>query len=389
MSTSAARRLTAVAASGLVLVACGGGTTETSGGGEPREADPLDSADIDELYEQAQEEGEVVVYSFTSRIADVESVFEDTYPGVDLVPNDISATEQIARLRAESDAQTATADVAYISDAPVVLTELVDSGILRNYVPPRVADVLPEQYAAPLVANRLSTKVLMYNEEAHPDGSPVTNLWELTDDAWEGRVVMVDPNVRGDYLDLVSEIVLRSQEMEASHEELYGEPVDLDDGVSNAGEQWLEDLYDNELVLVDDTDNVNAAIGQIGQDSPPVGFTSYSDRRDNEEEGWALQAATGVEPAPGIAFPALLGVVRDAENPAAARLLIDFLMGDDSETGGPGFEPFYVAGDYPVREDVVAPDGAVSLAELGAWEIDPEELAGVRGDVGHFLLTLE
>ncbi len=158
--------------------------------------------------------------------------------------------------------------------------------------------------------------------------------------------------------------------------------------MNNAGEQWLKDLYANGLVLVDDTDTVNAAVGATGQKNPPVGFTSYSDRRDNEDEGWALQAATGVAPAPGIAFPALLAVTRDAENPAAARLLIDFLMGDDSETGGPGFEPFYVAGDYPTRTDVVAPEGAVSLEELGAWSIDPAQVAEIRADVADYLLTL-
>lgn len=375
----------------LVLAGCGGGapTANVAAPADSPETAALDTATIDELYAQAQEEGEVVVYAFTSRIGVVEAVFEERYPGVDLVPTDISSTEQIARLRAEGEAGTAGADVAYLSDAPVVLTELLDEGLLRNYVPPRVADAVPEQYAQPLVANRLSTKTLMYNEEAHPDGSPVTNLWQLTDPEWTGRVIMVDPNVRGDYLDLMTEIVLRSDEMDAAHQELRGAPVTLDEGIGSAGEQWIADLYANGVVLVDDTDNVNAAIGLLGQENPPIGFTSYSDRRDNADEGWALQAATGVAPAPGIAFPALLAITRDAANPAAARLLVDLLMGDDTETGGPGFEPFYVAGDYPVRTDMVAPADAVSLDELGAWEIDPQAVADTRGDVADLLLTLE
>ncbi|WP_300008878.1 ABC transporter substrate-binding protein [Pseudonocardia sp.] len=372
----------------LVLAGCGGGTPIAEPAAAPA-PDPLDTATTEELYAQAQEEGQVVVYSFTSRIAAIEPVFEQRFPGVDLLPTDISSTEQIARLRAEGQAGTGGADVAYLSDAPVVLTELLDEGLLRNYVPPRVADAVPAEYTSPLVANRLSTKTLMYNEQAHPEGPPVTNLWQLTDPEWSGRVVMVDPNVRGDYLDLMTEIVLRSTEMEAAHQELRGGPVVLSDGIETAGEQWIADLYANGVVLVDDTDNVNAAIGLRGQENPPIGFTSYSDRRDNADEGWALQAATGVVPAPGIAFPALLAITRDAANPAAARLLVDLLMGDDSETGGPGFEPFYVAGDYPTRSDVVAPADAVSLAELGAWEIDPQATADARGDVADLLLTLE
>lgn len=389
MSTARTRWAAATVPLVLALAACGGGTTEVAGPPVAVEADPLDELSAEDLLAQAEEEGEVVVYSFTSRIAEVEEAFEAEYPGIDLIGNDISATEQIARIKAEDAADTPGADVAYLSDAPVVLEELVGPGLLRGYVPPRVAESLPEEYAGPLVAQRLSTKVLMYNEEAFPDGTPVANLWDLTTPEWNGRVVMVDPNVRGDYLDLMTEVVLRSEEMAAAHEEAFGEEITLDEGVETAGEQWIADLYANGLVLVDDTDNVNAAIGSVGQQDPPVGFTSYSDRRDNADEGWALQVSEQTVPSPGIAFPALLGVVQGAEHPAAARLLIDFMMGDDSPTGGPAFEPFYVAGDYPTRDDVTAPEDAVSLEDLNAWVIDAAEVAERRDDVADLLITLE
>ena len=343
----------------------------------------------EELVELATEEGEVSVYAFTSRIATVEEAFEAEYPGIDVIATDISSTEQIQRLASEHAAGSATADVAYVSDAPVVITELVEEGVLLPYVPERVAGSLAEEYQTPLVANRLSTKVLMYNEEAHPDGSPVDNLWQLTEAAWAGKVVLVDPNVRGDYLDLATELSLQSDAMAEAYEAHFGEAIVLEDGVPDAGLQFLKDLYANDAILTDDTDNVNAAVGATGQDAPPVGFTSYSDRRDNEDEGWALQVAAGVAPSPGIVFPAMLGLTAEPANPAAARLLIDFMMGDDSETGGAAFEPFYVAGDYPTRSDVVAPADAVSLDELGAWIIDPQRTAEVRGDVADFLLTIQ
>ena len=370
------------------LAACGGGAPEapaTDAASGPHE---LDGATHDELVELAVEEGTVTVYSFTSRIASVEAEFEAAYPGIDLIGHDISSSEQITRLLAEAQAGTPSADVAYISDAPVVITELVAGGILQNYVPQRVAETVPEEYREPLLANRLSTKILMYNEDAHPDGTPVENLWQLTEEEWNGRVVMVDPGVRGDYLDLVTEIVRRSDAMAEAHLDLFGSEVVLDDGVENAGQQFIKDLYANGLVLVDDTDNVNAAVGSTDQDDPPVGFTSYSDRRDNEEEGWALQASLETAPSPGITFPAYIGMVNGSGSPAASRLVADFLMGDDSETGGAAFDPFYVPGDYPVRTDMTAPEGAVSLDELAAWDIAPEETAQIRDDVSDFLLTL-
>ncbi|HET8726261.1 MAG TPA: ABC transporter substrate-binding protein [Alphaproteobacteria bacterium] len=355
----------------------------------PAAAQDLDSMTPEQLLPLAQEEGRVTVYSFTSRIARVETAFEEAYPGIDMIGYDMSSTEQITRLRAEAEAGIANADVVYISDAPVVFTELLEAGLIARYVPPRVADRLDEEFKTPLLAQRLSTKVLMYNEEAYPNGSPVDNLWELTTEDWNGRVIMVDPLQRGDYLDLMAEFVLRADEMAAAYEAHFGEPIALEDGVENAGEQFIVDLLENDLVLVASTDEVNAAIGSKGQASPPIGFTSYSDRRDNEDEGWALQVVNDVEPANGIIFPAVLAVTSNAVNPAAARLAIDFLMGDDSETGGAGFAPFYVPGDYATRNDIPGHPDAVPLDEFTAWRIDPAASAAIRQQVGDLVLALQ
>lgn len=349
----------------------------------------LDAMTVEELLPLAQEEGTVTVYSFTSRIAAVETAFEAAYPDIDLVGYDISSTEQITRIKAEAAAGINNVDVVYISDAPVVYTELLGAGLITPYVPPRVADRLDENEKTPLLAQRLSTKVLMYNEEAYPDGAPVSNLWELTTEDWTGRVIMVDPLQRGDYLDLMTEIVLRADEMAAAYEALFGEPIVLDDGIENAGGQFIVDLFENDLILVSSTDNVNAAIGALGQENPPIGFTSYSDRRDNEDEGWALQVANDVKPANGIIFPAILAIAADAPHPAAARLAIDFLMGDESETGGPGYAPFYVAGDYPTRNDIVDHPDAVPLGEFNAWSVDPVATSSIRQQVGDLVLELQ
>ncbi|MEO1987251.1 MAG: ABC transporter substrate-binding protein [Martelella sp.] len=355
----------------------------------PAVAQDIDAMSAEELLPLAQEEGTVTVYSFTSRIAKVEAAFEARYPGIDLIGYDANSTEQIARLRAESAAGLASADVVYISDAPVVLTELFETGLIEPYVPPRVADRLPAEFKAPLLAQRLSTKVLMYNEEANPDGAPVDNLWDLTREEWKGRVLMVDPLQRGDYLDLMTEFVLRSDEMAQAYQAEFGEPITLDSGIENAGMQFISDLFANDLVLLPSTDAVNAAIGTLGQESPPIGFTSYSDRRDNEDEGWALQVANEVQPSNGIIFPALLALAADAQHPAAARLVIDFLMGDDTETGGAGFAPFYVPGDYATRTDIASHPDAVSLDAFTAWRIDPAATAEVRQKIADLMIILQ
>lgn len=352
-------------------------------------AQDLDSLSAANLLAQAQEEGQVTVYAFTSRIGRVEEAFEAAYPGIDMISYDMSSTEQIARIRSEALAGVAGADVFYLSDAPVVLTDLVANELVAAYVPPRMADLVPEASQAPLLAQRLSTKVLMYNEEAHPNGAPVTNLWDMTKPEWAGRVIMVDPLQRGDYLDLMTEIVLQSDAMAIAYEAAFGSAIALEDGIENAGQQFIADLFANDLVLVGSTDDVNVAIGALGQENPPIGFTSYSDRRDNEDEGWALQVANEVAPANGIVFPAFLAINPETANPAAARLAIDFMMGDDSETGGPAFAPFYVAGDWATRTDIAPHPDAIPLADFAGWQIDPAATAEIRADVADFILTLQ
>lgn len=354
----------------------------------PSFASDMNAMSAADLLPVAQKEAKVTVYSFTSRIAKVEEAFEKAYPGIDMQGYDISSTEMITRLKAEAAAGTANADVIYISDAPVVLTELLAAGIIEAYVPPRVAGLVPDNYKAPLLAQRLSTKVLMYNEESYPNGSPITNLWQLTTADWKGKVVMVDPLQRGDYLDLMTEIVLQSDAMAAAYQEQFGKAIDLGSS-ANAGEKFIADLFANDLVLVGSTDDVNAAVGKKGQTGAPVGFTTYSDRRDNEDEGWALQVANSVKPSNGILFPAVVGIAKGAVNPAAARLVIDFLMGDESNTGGAGFKPFYVAGDYATRTDIVPHPDAVPLADFTAWRVDPAKTAEIRAKVGDLILTLQ
>ena len=163
----------------------------------PAAAQHLDGLSAADLLPQAQAEGSVTVYSFTSRIGRVEEAFEAAYPGIDMIGYDLSSTEQITRLKAEAAAGQTVADVIYVSDTPVVTTELLESGLLSPYVPPRVAELVPAQFTSPLLAQRLSTKVLMYNEETYPDGAPVDSLWDLTRPEWAGKVVMVDPLQRG------------------------------------------------------------------------------------------------------------------------------------------------------------------------------------------------
>lgn len=352
-------------------------------------AQDLDQMTPEALYELAKQEGTVTVFSLSSRIARVEKAFEEAYPGVDLVGIDLSSAKQVARVVAEQQAGVHAVDVLYLADAPVVLRDLLAPGRIQTYVPPRVADQIDAEFKAPLLVHRLSTKVLMYNEAAYPDGSPITNLWQLTLPDWRGKVMMVDPTQRGELLDLLTEIALHPDEMAAAYKAQFGTDLAVDSDLTGAGEQFIRNLFLNDLVLVSNSDDLNKAVGTKDATNPPVAFGTYSDRRDNEEEGWALQVANDVVPANGILFPAVLAVADKAPHPAAARLLIDFMFGDDSADGGPAFAPFNVPGDYATRTTIADDPDSVPLEGLKAWTINTEAVAEHRARIADLIITLQ
>jgi iron(III) transport system substrate-binding protein len=356
----------------------------------PEEALPfLDAMSVDELLPLALKEGTVTIFSLSSRIARVEKAFEEAYPGIDLIGLDLSSAKQIARVTAEQQAGVHAVDVLYIADTPVVYGQLLGEGRVHNYLPPRMANQIDDKFKTPLTVHRLSTKVLMYNEAAYPDGSPITNLWQLTLPEWRGKVLMVDPSQRGELLDLLTEISLHPDDMAAAYEAQFDAPIAVDSDLQGAGEQFIRDLFENDLILVANSDVLNQSVGDKTAANPPVAFGTYSDRRDNEDEGWALQIANDVVPANGILFPAVLTIADQAPHPAAARLLIDFMFGDDSSTGGPGFEPFNVPGDYAVRPSVTDDPDSVPLKELDAWTIDPAAIAAARSHIADLIITLQ
>lgn len=355
----------------------------------PAMAQDLDTMPPEELYEVAKTEGSVTVFSLSSRIARIETAFEAKYPGIDLIGLDITSTKQIARLEAEQRAEIYAVDVLYLSEAPVVLRDLLPNGMVTKYVPQRVADQVPAELQADLLTHRLSTRALMYNEAAYPNGTPIANLWQLTTDEWRGKVLMEDPSQRGEALDMLTEISLRNDEMAEAYEAQFGTPIVVDDDLEGAGEQFIRDLFNNDLVMVSSSSALRSAVGDINATDPSVGWTTYSAARDNEEEGWALQISNDTVPSAGILFPALLTIAKNAPNPAAARLLIDFMMGDDSPTGGPGFEPFYVQGDYAARRTIEDHPDAIPLEDLNLWTMDPAATGAARARVLDLILVLQ
>ena len=291
------------------------------------------------------------------------------------------------RFQAERRADLDGADVLYLNDAPAVLDLVENQKTLTSYIPDRIKTRIPQEYQSPLLYHRLSTKVLLYNQQTYPT-APVTNLWALTQPQWQGKVIMVDPASRQDYLDLLASFVLHSRQLADAYIEFFAREPILENGVTTVGEKYIRDLFGNDLILVANTERLNAAIGKTGQTLPPVGFGTYSDVRHNRQRGWAIQVANQVNPSSGVIYPVVLAVNRFSGHPAASRLLVDFMLGDDSKNGGEALAPFIQPGDYLTRTDLSIETMALPREDLNAWTIEPDKIRPLRQQVFDLVLEL-
>ena len=144
--------------------------------------------------------------------------------------------------------------------------------------------------------------------------------------------------------DSLATIVQHADDMAAAYEEAFGAPLVLSPGVENASYEWIKRVLQNGAVIVRSTDDVSNAVGAPGQVDPPVGLTAFSRLRDKEKNPQlAFDVAYGVKPVLGVEHQVVVAVVNRAPHPNAAKLLIQWMMGDDY--GGWGYAPYHVFGN--------------------------------------------
>ena len=104
----------------------------------------------------------------------------------------------------EQEAGLYNVDVVFIKDAGgTVSNELVKEGKLHKYAPSDINDKMVGQFKdSPGLPFYFSARAVFYNTEKYSE-SPVNNWWDLTDPEWKSKVVMDDPMLSADTLDLL------------------------------------------------------------------------------------------------------------------------------------------------------------------------------------------
>ena len=248
----------------LSMAACGGGGSQKDGDVAEGPQDPnaaaaagtleltdweqssgifnTDETD-EELYEKAKEEGKVTVYSISSRITKVAKAFAEKYPDVEVEPFDISTNELLEKVTREYDAGQHVADVVHIKDQDGTLyNEYVTARKFYNYKPADILSHIDEKFTSTQTPLYIELTQLFYNAEANPDGSPITNIWQLTEPDWKGRVLMQNPLDNLAWGSWITGFCVGDtpDQLAASYKELYGKDLELSDGCENAGYEFLK-----------------------------------------------------------------------------------------------------------------------------------------------------
>lgn len=330
----------------------------------------------EELYQQAIEEGgTVTLYSISSRCGKVAEAFMAKYPELKCESFDISTNELLEKVTREHEAEQYVADVVHIKDQDGSLyNQYVKNKVFYLYQPADIFSHIDSQYTDTATPLYIELTQLFYNAEAYPDGSPITNIWQLTEPEWQGKIMMQNPLDNLSWGSWITGFCVGEvpDQLAAAYKELYGEDLVLSEGCANAGYEFLKRLHDNKPTYTSSSDEIAESVGTPGQSDPPVGFSASSKLRKNEDNGWVL-APVNLYPTTGIPAINTLYVVEGCKHPAAAKLLIRFMMGGiDGDTSG--YEPFNTLGGWPVRDDIEPAEGSVPYAEMNVSPFDPDEI---------------
>ena len=356
----------ALAAATALLAACGGSPTSSdsgSGGGGTSSDGPTDAEQVyeevmaltgqerrDRLVELAQEEGQLNLYtSMNSSLADaVSEAFSDTFD-VDVNLYRANGETLTQRLLQEQDAGYFGNDV--VETDGIEMSSLATEGVLSPYSGER-RDLVPEAGRFDeWTATRFNIFTPSWNtQEVSADEAP--SSWEdLADPKWDGRLAVELGDVDW-YLTLYNHW--------------------LDSGKSEEEvEQLFADIFDGAAAVKGHT--VQAELMSAGQYGVVASNYSYIVEKA-KANGAPVDYLPFVEPA--IARPNGVGLMKNAQNPAAALLFVDWLLEEGQQVlTDEGLSAAITEGEDPLDGvELIGVDIEAVLENSDEWNAKYEEL---------------
>jgi len=332
---------------------------------------------LDALIEAAKKEPPITVYAVTGKIVDTAEAFTAKY-GVQASGKKVNEATQVELMIREHQAGNIVGDVSVATDVASAVGELLPEGIATSWTPPDLASDIPEKLRNPLVVVS-DPHVWTYNTEKY-DKCPVTNIWQLAEPKWKGKLAVLDLFDKPLYADWFNQIETHHDaDVAKAYEDLYGKKLETSEKSATAA--WVKAFAENEPLLSDST-TVAEAAGAPGQAEPFFVITSTAKYRDNQAKGLKLGLCSGVQPFSGFLYPGFGLIAGQTKSPNAAKLFVRYLMTEEgispqtadgkisgnSKIGLPADEPSGVAKNLDELMSFDAATAADDLDKRESWQ---------------------
>jgi iron(III) transport system substrate-binding protein len=309
---------------------------------------------LDALIAAARAEAPLNVYDSTGKIVDMAKNFAAAY-GLQANGVKARAADQLETVIREVQAGNVQTGVVLLADVPAAVAQLLPDGIAESWLPPDLAEDIDPLARDPLLVVA-SPYVFAYNTALN-QSCPISNIWQLTDAEWKGKVVLEDPLRVPTYTDWYSQMESHADDrMAAAYEALYGKP--LETTYKSATEAFVAALAENGP-LITDTDNAAAeAVAAPGQTENFVSMITAAKFRENAASGFTLGLCTGMKPFIGFNTAKVALMPKGTPSPNAAKLFMHFIMTE------PGIEPQLA--DGKISFNTAVPMSADEPSGLGA-----------------------
>lgn len=365
-----------------VLSGCAGNTADKKLDNWEKEALAASNETSEELYEKALDEGKLTVYTVSSRVFDAKKTFEEEYPGISVEVKDVRGNELVDMLKDNYENDNFDCDVVICSDCDGTLfKELIEPGIVYTWIPDDIANVMKDGSDMRELEFMGECMMLCYNTNVY-DAQPVENLWELTEDRFQGKIMMANPLKSFSTYAFMAMLLQKDEELKNAYENLYGTPPSLNEGETVA--RMFERMLVDNVVIAHASDEVVESVGN-SDDEIQIGIVLSSKMRFMNL-GYHFAPIYKLNPISSVYTPNCISVAGGAKNINAAKLFIRYLTGD-ADGKSIGHEPFNTVGTWSVRRDI--PDGNdVPLEDIDYVRIDKEYLYDTRELTSDYLSQL-
>jgi iron(III) transport system substrate-binding protein len=330
----------------LVLTACIS-TPDGPDGPSASIAEITDQATLDKLVKAAREEGRVVWYTSvpSERAQQIADMFTKEYD-IEVVVQRSGGNDILQRYLLEKEAKRVQNDVLTISD-PAAFINLQKENDLTCFKPRNFADVptYAKDAGGCWISTRTNAMVMAYNTEQVTE--PPTGWDDIVNPRFSGDLAYVDPNFSSGSLIVTA-------------------------GLANdLGWEWFDKLKAEQPFIVKSNNQLmeTVVLGERGV----AAFVNSTYVAEAKAKG---QPVEWVFPEDGVYLVAApSAVVSGAPNPAAGKLLADFLLTEAVQ------QLMIEDGNYAAVDGMAPPEGQPAIEDMNVLDIDYDKIAKDGGSV--------